>query len=209
LRSHDSDESQIARHLPSGRDTRNARRSNSAPQRGRSGATRGRLDATSLVALQRSLGNAGVAGLVLGLSGEARPVQRASDQTRGEGRSPVFDIIGRGGGRPLEPKVRQTMEDHLGAPLGTVRVHVDARSTESVQAKAYTVGEDIVVHPRHFSPSSQSGRQLLAHEAVHIHQQRSGPVAGTPVAGGISLSDPSDRFEQEAETAAQSVGALL
>jgi len=147
--------------------------------------------------------------LVEGLRGGGGAVQRVSDPGRGEERSPVFDIVGRGGGRPLEPRVRETMEDHLGAPLGAVRVHVDARSTESVQAKAYTVGQDIVVHPRHFSPSSQPGRALLAHEAVHIHQQRCGPVAGTPVAGGISLSDPSDRFELEAEAAARNVSARL
>ncbi len=209
MRSHDSDESHSARLVPSGRDARSARRSDAAPLRGRPDGTRGRLDAASLLALQRSLGNAGVTRIVDGLAGAAPTPQRVSDPTGAENRSPVFDIIGRGGGRPLEPSVRQTMEDHLGSPLGTVRVHVDARSTESVAAKAYTVGEDIVVHPRHFSPSSQSGRQLLAHEAVHIHQQRSGPVAGTPVGGGISLSDPSDRFEREAESAAQSVGALL
>lgn len=208
MRSHDLDESHSARQMSSGRDTRSARRPDSVPRLGRP-ATPGPLDATCLLALQRSLGNAAVAQLVHGLSGEAPTVQRVSGSTRAEDRSPVFDIVGRGGGRPLEPSVRQTMEDHLGAPLGTVRVHVDARSTESVQAKAYTVGEDIVVHPRHFTPSSRSGRQLLAHEAVHIHQQRSGPVAGTPVAGGISLSDPSDRFEQEAETVAHAVGALL
>ncbi|HWH11046.1 MAG TPA: DUF4157 domain-containing protein [Solirubrobacteraceae bacterium] len=141
-----------------------------------------------------------------GLQADGVGLQR--DQV-GENRSPVFDVVGRGGGRPLDPRVRETMEDHLGSPLGHVRVHVDARSTESVQAKAYTVGEDIVVHPRHFHPSALSGRQLLAHEAVHVHQQRSGPVAGTPVGGGISLSDPSDRFEQEAEAAARIVSSRL
>ncbi|MGH2688737.1 MAG: hypothetical protein ACRDKW_08010, partial [Actinomycetota bacterium] len=38
-----------------------------------------------------------------------------------------------------------------------------------------------------------------AHELTHVVQQRSGPVDGTPAAGGISISHPSDSFEQEAE----------
>jgi hypothetical protein len=86
-------------------------------------------------------------------------------------------------------------------------VHVDARSAESVQAKAYTVGEEIVVHPRHYDPVSPPGRQLLAHEAVHVVQQRSGPVSGTPIGGGIAVSDPSDRFEREAEATVRDVTA--
>ena len=40
---------------------------------------------------------------------------------------------------------------------------------------------------------------MLAHELTHVVQQRSGPVDGTPAGGGISLSDPSDRFERAAE----------
>jgi hypothetical protein len=154
--------------------------------------------------LQRSVGNARVARLLSGVHGD-----RDVDLQRSEERSPVFDVIGRGGGRPFEAGVRQTMEARLGTPLDSVRVHVDARSTDSVQARAYTVGEDIVVHPRHFSPSSLAGRELLAHEAVHVAQQRSGPVTGTAVGGGISLSDPSDRFEREAEATARSVRTLL
>ena len=40
---------------------------------------------------------------------------------------------------------------------------------------------------------------MLAHELTHVVQQRSGPVDGTSAGGGISLSDPSDRFERAAE----------
>src|SRR4029453_17950445 len=41
----------------------------------------------------------------------------------------------------------------------------------------------------------------------HVVQQRSGPVDGTPAAGGIRVSDPSDRFEREAEANASRVVA--
>ncbi len=39
----------------------------------------------------------------------------------------------------------------------------------------------------------------LAHELTHVIQQRQGPVAGTDYGNGLKVSDPSDRFEVEAE----------
>jgi hypothetical protein len=71
-----------------------------------------------------------------------------------------------------------------------------------VQAKAYTVGNEIVFDRGHFEPGSEGGRHTLAHELSHVVQQRSGPVDGTPAGGGIQLSDPSDRFERAAEHSA-------
>ncbi|HEU0316121.1 MAG TPA: DUF4157 domain-containing protein [Solirubrobacteraceae bacterium] len=151
--------------------------------------------------LQRLVGNRVVARLLDDADGQETAATAPIE------RSPIFDVIGQGGGRPLDARVRKTMEDRLGSPLGSVRVHVDSTSAESVQAKAYTVGEEIVVHPRHYDPASSSGRELLAHEAVHVVQQRAGPVAGTTMPGGIAVSDPSDRFEREAEATAREVTA--
>ena len=114
-------------------------------------------------------------------------------------RSPVLDVIGRGGGRPLDDALRRAMEARLGEPLDTVRLHVDARSTESVDAKAYTVGEEIVVHPEFAKLKSPEGQKLLVHELAHVVQQRRGPVDGSPTPGGIRVSNPSDRFERAAD----------
>jgi hypothetical protein len=38
-----------------------------------------------------------------------------------------------------------------------------------------------------------------------VVQQAAGPVDGTPAPGGIRLSDPSDRFERQADTMADEV----
>jgi hypothetical protein len=40
---------------------------------------------------------------------------------------------------------------------------------------------------------------------THVVQQRQGPVDGAPAAGGIRVSDPSDRFEREAAATAERV----
>ncbi len=153
--------------------------------------------ASTVLGLQRSVGNAGTS---LFLQREQEADQGADyPQT-----SPVHETIS-GGGSPLDSQTRSSMEQSLGADFSSVRLHKDAKSAESVQAAAYTVGENIVVHPNHFAEGTPQAQRTLAHELTHVKQQRSGPVAGTERPGGIQVSDPSDRFEQEAETTAASV----
>ena len=148
-----------------------------------------------MLQLQRDAGNASVASLL-------------QDELAEEGaRSPVLDVVGSGGGQSLDAGTRSEMESAFGADFGSVRVHTGAQAAESarsVQARAYTVGDDIVLGSG-LSPASSEGRHTLAHELTHVVQQRSGPVEGTPAAGGISVSDPSDRFERAAEATADAV----
>lgn len=124
-------------------------------------------------------------------------------------RSPVHDVIG-SGGQPLAPAVRADMEVRMGQDFGDVRVHdgsaADA-SARSVRAHAYTVGSNIVFQRGAYQPESADGQRLLAHELTHVVQQRNGPVDGTPALGGISVSDPSDRFERDAAANADMVVA--
>lgn len=139
------------------------------------------LGGAELLDLQRSAGNGAVTEML-------------------QEQSPVHDVVG-SGGRPMEPTVRADMEARLGHDFGDVRIHDDGaahQSATAVNAHAYTVGADVVFQRDAYDPSSASGRVMLAHELTHVVQQRSGPVDGTPTAGGISVSDPSDRFEREA-----------
>ena len=158
-------------------------------------AAAGRTDAlgpASVLRLQRAAGNAGVARL---FDGEA------------ESESPVKGVVGRGGGAPLEPAVRERMESSFGADFSDVRVHSGggaAESAQAVNAHAYTVGNEIVMGDGQ-AQGSAGHERTLAHELTHVVQQRSGPVEGTPAAGGIAISDPNDRFERAAEATADSV----
>src|SRR3989454_7082682 len=120
----------------------------------------------------------------------------------------VKNVVGSGGGSPLDNDTKGFMESRLGADFDDVRVHTDAAASESarsVQAHAYTVGSDVVFQSGQYTPESDSGKRMLAHELTHVVQQRSGPVSGTPAAGGIKISHPSDRFEQAAESSADRV----
>ncbi len=122
--------------------------------------------------------------------------------------SPVLDVVGKGGGQPLAPRVRADMEAGLGADLSDVRIHTGAKAAQSaaaVSAQAYTVGNEIVFGPGSFAPGSPDGRHTLAHELIHVLQQRNGPVPGTDTGTGVAVSDPSDSFEQEAESIASQI----
>lgn len=143
----------------------------------------------AVLRLQREAGNGAVASLME------------------DDRSPVLDVVGSGGGSALPAQTRAGMEAHFGADFDGVRVHTGesaAASARSVQAQAYTVGDDVVLGDG-VDPSSASGQRTLAHELTHVVQQRAGDVDGTPAGGGIRVSDPSDRFEQEAERVADRV----
>ena len=111
-------------------------------------------------------------------------------------------------GEPLDEDTRALMEPSFHHNFSNVRVHADMSSSQSagrVNALAYTAGRDIVFAAGSYAPGTDSGRRLLAHELAHVVQQSSGPVDGSLVTGGIKLSDPADRFEQEAELTAERV----
>jgi hypothetical protein len=148
---------------------------------------------STLLELQRLAGNASVRRLVAGE--EEAPADR----------SPVLDVVGKGGGQPLAPDLRNEMEGRLGADFSDVRLHTDSqasRSAEAVNAHAYTVGSDVVFRSDRWNPDSADGRQTLAHELVHVVQQRSGPVDGSAAGDGVRVSDPQDAYERSADRTA-------
>lgn len=84
-------------------------------------------------------------------------------------------------GRPLPPAERQFMEARFACDFGAVRVHgggVAARAAQAVQARAYTVGRDIVFAAGEDDVASAGGRRLLAHELAHVVQQGAARVDG-------------------------------
>ncbi len=112
-------------------------------------------------------------------------------------------------GSPLDGGIRSEMEAQFGADFGSVRVHAgaaSARSAADLSAAAYTTGEDIVLGSG-IDAASDAGRATIAHELTHVVQQREGPVAGTERGDGVSVSDPSDSFEQAAAATARQIVA--
>ncbi|WP_414720476.1 DUF4157 domain-containing protein [Streptomyces sp.] len=150
----------------------------------------------TLLALQRAAGNAAVARA---LEEERHVHHEGCCEGPSVQRSPVHDVL-RSAGRPLEAPLRAEMEERLGADFGDVRVHTDTtaqRSAEELGARAYTSGNHVVIG------AGGGDKHTLAHELTHVIQQRTGPVEGTDNGQGLSVSDPGDRFEREAEANAR------
>jgi hypothetical protein len=78
-------------------------------------------------------------------------------------------------GATLQSGVRQDMERRFGHDFSRVRLHSGAAAEQSasdINARAYTVGHNIVFGSNGFAPATPEGRRLLAHELTHVLQQR-------------------------------------
>jgi hypothetical protein len=85
----------------------------------------------------------------------------------------------RAGGQALSGDVRSRFEGFFGADLGGVKIHNDGTSDNlcrSINAEAFTTGNDVFFSSRSFKPGSSSGDHLLAHELTHVVQQGSAPA---------------------------------
>ncbi|MBW4670991.1 MAG: DUF4157 domain-containing protein [Cyanomargarita calcarea GSE-NOS-MK-12-04C] len=80
----------------------------------------------------------------------------------------------RGGGQPLDAGLQQSMGQAMGADFSGVKVHTDAQSNQlnqSIQAKAFTTGQDVFFQQGAYQPGSRGGQELIAHELTHVVQQ--------------------------------------
>ncbi|HEY9802620.1 MAG TPA: DUF4157 domain-containing protein [Leptolyngbyaceae cyanobacterium] len=85
----------------------------------------------------------------------------------------------RGGGQPLADDIREPMEQAFGADFSGVKVHTDTQSDQlnrSIQARAFTTGQDVFFRQGEYNPGSRGGQELLAHELTHVVQQNGGAV---------------------------------
>ncbi len=80
------------------------------------------------------------------------------------------------GGATMNANVRENMERRFNADFGQVRIHTDATSTtlaNQINARAFTVGNDVFFGAGQYRPEAFQGQRLLAHELTHAIQQRS------------------------------------
>jgi len=82
-------------------------------------------------------------------------------------------VAGRGG-EPLPSELGTYFESRFGLDFSNVRVHTGSEAAEgagAVQARAYTIGRDIVFGHGEYAPETTEGKRLLAHELTHVVQQ--------------------------------------
>jgi hypothetical protein len=113
-------------------------------------------------------------------------------------------------GQSLDAATRAEMESRFGHDFANVRVHADATAADAaraVNALAYTLGNDIVFGAGAYEPNTQAGKRLLAHELTHVVQQGNtqGVTTRRLANAALTLSQPSDRAEQEASRGAEAI----
>jgi len=105
-------------------------------------------------------------------------------------------------GAPLPDDVRSRFESSHNTDLSAVRIHTGAESAAAVDARAYTMGNDIHFGAGQYAPAEPFGLHLLAHEVAHTVQQS----GGTPHRQHkLEVSTPGDRAEVEADRAADAM----
>jgi hypothetical protein len=116
---------------------------------------------------------------------------------------PIVHEVLRSPGRPLDDVTRGFMESRFNHDFSGVRVHTDsmaAQSAKEVGALAYTVGSHITFGANSYTPGSQLGRSLIAHELTHVVQQGT-----TDAASGSLRIENSPKFEAQADMMARNI----
>lgn len=99
--------------------------------------------------------------------------RKSSNNSKQMAVPPIVHEVLHSSGQPLDAATRAFMEPHFRHDFSGVRVHTDAKASESAQmvdALAYTVGRDVVFGAGQYMPNTQAGRGLIAHELTHVIQ---------------------------------------
>jgi hypothetical protein len=163
----------------------------------------GDLDAQTLTKMQQTVGNAAVQRFL---------AQRQSDGPS-EVQEETADAIRskRGSGQSLDAGVAEKAGSVMGQDFSDVNVHTDSQSDElnkQLGAKAFTTGNDIFFRSGAYNPGNSDGQRLIAHELTHVAQQGAAQEGlGRPpsVQGQMTVNDPNDQFESEADNVANVV----
>ena len=112
---------------------------------------------------------------------QLKPIFQRRSAIEGEATPDLESSINRarGGGQALDVGLQRKMGQAMGADFSRVKVHTDSQSdrlSKSIQAKAFTTGQDVFFRQGAYEPSSRGGQELIAHELTHVVQQNGGAV---------------------------------
>jgi Domain of unknown function (DUF4157) len=102
------------------------------------------------------------------------------------------------GGNNLDENTQSFMQNRFGTDFSRVKIHNDGEAVQlsrKLNAKAFTIGNDIYFNEGQYQPNSYNGRYLLAHELAHTLQQDQGIIKRSPndfVEVDIMTEDPAE-----------------
>ena len=80
----------------------------------------------------------------------------------------------KGSGSSMDSNTQSFMQSRFGADFSDVKIHTGGEAIQmnrELNAKAFTVGNDIYFNEGQYNPGSGEGKHLLAHELTHTVQQ--------------------------------------
>ena len=105
-------------------------------------------------------------------------IQKSSLQSGSESQAPnhIENQINttKGSGNSMDHSTKHFMESRFETDFSEVRIHTGSQAVQmsrELNAQAFTVGNDIYFNKGKYSPNSDSGKHLLAHELTHTVQQ--------------------------------------
>lgn len=118
----------------------------------------------------------------------------------------------RGSGEALPETVKNDMQQLLQADFSNVRIHTSGEAATlaaGVNARAFTVGNDIFFASGEYAPDSVEGRKLLVHELTHVVQQcdgltrvesKSPPITNASSGGKVFEDKKLGKVDDDAKT---------
>jgi len=112
------------------------------------------------------------------LASQVTPFIQAKSDTGGTVSDAVSGRIksSMGGGSSMSGETKSFMESRFGTDFSDVKIHSGgeaAQLSQALNAKAFTVSNNIYFNNGQYQPDSDSGKHLLAHELTHTIQQGS------------------------------------
>jgi hypothetical protein len=157
--------------------------------------------------LQRCSGVRCPPGVCRHHSGEAAPRNDGTRHGLGGTAPAVAREVLRSPGRPLDEVTQASMSRAFEHDFSRVRIHTDELASDSaraVDARAFAVGSHVVFSDGAYSPHTEAGRRLLAHELTHVvqqHETRHALLQRQPVGAPVEDVDP--RTDESGPYAAQ------
>lgn len=157
-----------------------------------------RLDSSAVTQMQQTLGNTAVQRVL---------AQRSGSGGGGEVDEETAVAINqqRGSGSSLDAGMAQKAGQTMGQDFSDVTIHTDAQAdhlSRQLGAEAFTTGSDVFFREGAYDPASSDGQHLIAHELTHVAQQG---ASAPNVQGKLTVNDPNDRFEHQADSVADTV----
>jgi len=112
-----------------------------------------------------------------------------------------------GAGHSLEGSTGSRMQSAFQQDFSHVRVHTDSKASElstQLNARAFTVGQDVAFGAGEYQPGTLIGDALIAHELAHVVQQGGSSTTEAPLQ---KAEGDYNAFEEDADLAA--IGAVV